>query len=223
MGEVRRDSGPPPSIIKKGQIGENEFEAMRILEGTGIAPKLIAHTDLKDIKVLNKMIWGNHVSAGNAILQMSEAKGSPLDSQTLSQKQKTEQVDSLLLARSELHKRGVAHNDCHSGNVFYDPKSKKTMIVDYGLSQVGPRFALVEALLTNRDSGSKTSFGEGAQESPAYQTFQRNWKSVVSKLNFGPDDSVEIRSREQDLPPAIRNLSDSQAMALIQKLYEGVK
>ena len=37
-------------------------------------------------------------------------------------------------ALKELHKIGIAHNDVHPGNVFYDPATKKVQLIDFGNS-----------------------------------------------------------------------------------------
>lgn len=215
MGEVRRNLGPPVSIVKKGTIGEHEAEALNLLKGSGIAPELISQTPLEDIKQLDRVVWGGHISAGKGMLQTTEAKGSPVESQTFSEGQKEEQIKSLLVTRAKLHSEGVAHNDLHYGNVFYDKETKKTMFVDFGLSQVGGRFALVEALLTPRD----VNFPD---DSPLLEKFLENRKRVSLMLNFGPYDSVAIRSRESDLPPSIRDLSEAQSQKLIKELYRGL-
>ncbi len=222
MGEVRLNAGPPPTVVKKGKIGQHEAEALTRLKGTGLAPPLVSATPLANEKLVNKVIFGGHVTSGDGMLQMGEAKGKPIASQILSKEQKVQQTDSMMRARAQLHLAGIAHNDTHDGNVFYDPKTKRTMFVDFGLSQIGPRYALVEALLTNKDSSSKTAF-DGGEESPLYRKFQGNWDKVVSKLQFGPYDSVEIRTKEADLPPAIKNLSDSEATGLLKSLYEGIR
>ena len=224
MGEVRLNAGPPPTVVKRGKIGQHEAEALTRLGGTGLAPSLVSVTPLTNEKLVNKIIFGGHVTSGDGMIQMEEARGKPVSSQSLSKKQKVEQIDSMMRARAQLHLAGIAHNDTHDGNVFYDPKTKGTMFVDFGLSQIGSRHALVEALLTNKDSSSKTAFGEdGGQESVLYKKFQENWGKVVSTLKFGPNDSVETRTKEADLPPAIKNLSDPEAVGLLKSLYEGIR
>jgi serine/threonine protein kinase len=223
MGEVRLNAGPPPTVIKKGKIGQHEAEALTRLSGTGLAPSLVSVTPLTNEKLVNRIIFGGHVTSGDGMIQMKEAKGKPLSSQSLSKEQKVEQIDSMMRARARMHLAGIAHNDTHDGNVFYDPKTKRTMFVDFGLSQIGSRHALVEALLTNKDSSSRTAFGEdGGQGSVLYRKFQENWGKVVSNLKFDSNDSVEIRTKEADLPPAIRNLSNSEVKEFLKSLYEGI-
>ena len=45
-----------------------------------------------------------------------------------------------------MHKQGIAHNDMHGGNVFYDQDSGDLSVLDFGLASVCPIRALMEAL-----------------------------------------------------------------------------
>jgi len=227
MGEVRRNSGPPPSIIKKGEIGENEAAALKKLEGTGVAPKLLGNTALKNAQEIEFGL-GGHVNAGQGMLQMSEAKGLPVAQvmyDKASPKERVERLDSLLEARAKMHMAGVAHNDMHPGNVFYDSKTRKSEIVDFGLSQVGYRFALAEALGTNKggDYQSEDHFTSGATKgSSKYKKFDDNRERILMKLNVPYQEEPGIRNRLEDHPEWLQKLSEPQAKKLLGELYEGV-
>ena len=223
MGEVRRNDGPPPTIIKKGEIGENEAAALKRLEGTGVAPKLIADTSLNDVKQVKPGL-GGHVTAGKGMLQMSEAKGQPgLSIYGETSQGKIERLNSLMEARAKMHMAGVAHNDMHSGNVFYDKDTKKSTIVDFGLSQIGYKFALAEALGTNRgdyQSGNHFDSDKARENSEKYARFEMNRNKVLKKIGV-PSDGT-IRRRAEELPLWLRNMSESDAEKLVQDLYKGV-
>jgi len=52
----------------------------------------------------------------------------------------TEHLDEMFIAidnaLTKLHNLGIVHNDLHSNNIFYNPKTKKVLFIDYGISQL---------------------------------------------------------------------------------------
>jgi len=225
MGEVRLNAGPPPSVIKKGEVGENEAAALKKLERTGVAPKLLGNTGVKDAKEV-EMQLGGHVNAGKGMIQMSEASGKPSWPYGERPEVAAARLDSLMEARAKMHMAGVAHNDMHPGNVFYDPATKKSQIVDFGLAQIGPKFALAEALGTNRDEDyqSQDHFENtgGLKASSRYQRFEANREKLLKKLKYENRDAPGIRNRMEDQPEWLQNMSDAQAEKYVKELYDGV-
>ena len=230
MGEVRENEGPPKSIIKKGEIGHNEAIALERLKGTGVAPVLMGKTPLKNEREVDPGlggVFGPHVNAGSGMMRMSYAKGEPVGEVlfTESKKQAIARVDSLVEARAAIHRAGVAHNDMHPYNVFYDQNSKKSEIIDFGLSQIGYKFALAEALSTNRDEDhlSQENFDvEGSLSGAKYTRFEQNRKNVMSKIGVSESDMTGVRVKEEDHPDWLKNMPEREAEKMVNDLYNGI-
>lgn len=229
MGEARAVKGPPPAIVKKGRIGENEAAAIKRLEDTGITPTLYGATITGRAAAVRGGL-GGHVKEANGLLAMSPMDGAPLTRSfyTMSSKQRTEMFDEYIAARKAIHTRGVAHNDMHAGNFFYDPKTKKAGLVDFGLSQISPRAALVEAMgLGGKKQGDWQAariVSGVSEDGPRFKKFKENRAAVERELKekFGITRLPEIRTKPEKLEMMLEGLSDRNAELLIKRLYNGV-
>ena len=105
-------------VVKVGQISKREIKAMDQLKSLPEVPRVIG-TDMSAIK--NK----------RAILAMSKVPGFPLSSIGEGEIEEHAWNNTLTTIR-KIHKLGIAHNDLHSNNVFYDPNSQKFSIIDFG-------------------------------------------------------------------------------------------
>ena len=45
-----------------------------------------------------------------------------------------------------MHFKGIAHNDMHEDNFFFDTKTNKGTVVDFGMAQVNRKAALIEEM-----------------------------------------------------------------------------
>lgn len=229
MGEARAVKGPPPAIVKKGRIGENEAAAIKRLEDTGITPTLYGATITGRATAVRGGL-GGHVKEANGLLAMSQMDGAPLTRSfyTMNSKQRTEMFDEYIAARKAIHTRGVAHNDMHAGNFFYDPKTKKAGLVDFGLSQISPRAALVEAMgLGGKRQGDWQAariVSGVSEDGPRFKKFKENRAAVEKELKekFGITRLPEIRTKPEKLEMMLEGLSDRNAELLIKRLYNGV-
>ena len=155
-------------------------------------------------------------------------------------------LDEYINVRKEIHTRGIAHNDMHPMNFFYDQGSKKGSLVDFGLAQVDSRAALGEALGFGRGASgfdsriSNTTEGMGDwQSSRVVRKLQggqiksaRYKRLVANRERVLKDMKVKNRAAwEQYREGFIRQdkdtlgslgLSDSEAKSYIDMLYEGV-
>jgi hypothetical protein len=254
MGTVRRVKGPPPGIVKSGELGQYEAKALEILKGTGVAPELYGQQLSRAAKEEDvEFGLGGHVRARKGYLGMSEAKGDPfgmiyVDSAPVPSvwEQNGKMLDEYIGVRKEIHTRGVAHNDMHPMNFFYDEGSKKGSLVDFGLAQVDSRAALGEALGLGKGSsgwetrGSITPEGmgdwqsgsvvkrlQGGQiESARYKRFIANRARVLEDMKTNNRGAWEeyrdgfIRQDSDTLDSL--GLSDSESKRYIDMLYEGV-
>lgn len=229
MGEAKLVKGPPPAVVKKGKIGENEAAAIKKLEGTGLTPTLYGATITGRATAVRSGL-GGHVKEANGLLAMSPMEGVPAmrSFYSMDSKQRTEMFDEYIAARKAIHTRGVAHNDMHAGNFFYDPKTKKAGLVDFGLAQVSPRAALVEAMGVG---GKREGDWQAArivsgvrEDGPRFKKFKENRTAVEKELRekFGITRLPEIRTKPEKLEMMLEGLSDRNAELLIKRLYDGV-
>lgn len=238
MGSVKLTKGPPPGVTKEGRIGQFEAAAIKRLEDSGVTPKLHGVTIEGGARKVGSGL-GGHVTDAKGYLGMSLAPGKPLGNITmdLSDKQKREAFDAYLDVRKAIHTRGVAHNDMHSGNFFYDPKTKKGSVVDFGLSQISPKAALGEALGLSRGEGNskgdwqsdrlmrRLGYTRNIASNPRYQRFVENRRRVEEILEDEGHSRFTNRNIRQSLrqhDAAAPKLTDKRAEELIAMLYDGV-
>lgn len=231
MGEAKLVPGPPPAVVKKGKIGEQEAAAIKKLEGSGVTPTFYGAEITGAGKRVQRGL-GGHVKEADGLLAMSPMDGLPAKKSmyTMTSAQTSEMFDEYLKTRKIIHERGVAHNDMHGGNFFYDPKTKKAGLVDFGLSQVSPRAALVEAMGLGGSSGRGGDWQANriragvTKDGPALRRFNENHAEVTRELKerFGITRLPEIRSSEDTLAVMLKGLSDRNAELLIKRLYDGV-
>lgn len=90
----------------------NELAFQNIAAKAGLAPKLLGY------------------KAGSFIMERANGKVATEYDQVTRRLIATKTIEAL----KELHKVGVAHNDVHPGNVFYDEKTKKVQLIDFGMA-----------------------------------------------------------------------------------------
>ena len=165
--------GNPPAVLKKGQFGRREVEAMERLKDTGIAPKVLSQkyttnwktpSDLYGSKRTKIKALGIELKHGDALLTregsvvMTQAKGKPVHD-LLSNKgvfgdydnpknlaQRDLMLNEYIRARKTMHMKGISHNDMHGDNFFFDVITNKGTVVDFGLAQINKKAALIEAI-----------------------------------------------------------------------------
>lgn len=186
MGTAYVTKGPPPGVLKEGKIGEHEAEALGILKGKGIAPEFygVKYSSEKPEKV--KMGLGSHVREVSGSLAMSRIEGKVVKSfEKASDKEKEKIQTEYIKARKTLHQNGIAHNDLHTGNLIVKPDGS-VGLVDFGLAQIGYKFALIEAMGTSgRDwqfTNAHQSSGIFSPNTTAYKTLRGNRSKAVNYL-----------------------------------------
>jgi hypothetical protein len=121
--------------------------------------------------------------------------------------------------------RGVAHNDMHMGNVLYDQSNKKLNVIDFGLAQLGPKAALIEALGGwyggDWQAASKLYKANG----PAARKYIDNINKAQKKLRkmgIDPEQAPEIRSPMEAIEKYFGKLTDREAQKMIAEIYDGI-
>jgi hypothetical protein len=104
-------------------------------------------------------------------------------------------------------------------------------VIDFGLSQIGHRAALLEALHTTRNDFQATDFldkysPKKSQGDLAIDRLKSNERSVISKLESrGVKDRVlfgSIRSKQSEIDRMFGDLTEKEAEGLVKELYEGI-
>jgi hypothetical protein len=226
MGRVKLTDGPPPGVTKEGKIGEFEAAALKRLEDTGITPRLHGVVVEGQAKRVSGGL-GGHVKEASGYLGMSRVAGKPYGDQRwkMTQEQKEKAVDEYLKVRKEIHTRGVAHNDMHGGNFFYNAQTGKGGLVDFGLAQVSPKAALVEALgTTNGRDWQANRMDVGGYNTPAVKRFVSNAAKVRDKMRreHRVQINMDIRSPMDQINTAFGKMTDKDAETYLTQLYEGI-
>ena len=220
---VRLTKGPPPGVVKKGLIGENEAEILRKLEGSGATPQLLG------VSITGKFSRGmGTVLSANGFLAMSQMKGIPYVAMQFnaSDKEVVKANEEYVRVRKKIHSAGVAHNDMHTGNFFYDQKTGKGGLVDFGLSEIGYRPALLEALGTlNGKDFQAERMGINKDQSPMMARLSSNIDSVIERMEkeHGIKGKMpSLRSSKKKVDAYLGSLSNDQARKLVEAIYAGL-
>ena len=144
-------------IVKYGEISGYEIGILKSLESVPEVPRVIASN-----------IDPNRRK--ETLLAMTKATGTPLYKMPLEEQE--EAWNNFLPSIRKIHKQGVAHNDLHEGNVFYNKKDKKFGIIDFGLSTRSQPADQIEDLLEIAAFSSRSR--EKALHSIIYKHFPGN-------------------------------------------------
>lgn len=231
FGAAYRTKGPPPGVIKQGKIGEHEAEVWQKLQGTGRVPEFHGAAVSPNMKIVGPG-YGGHVREGNGYLGIGEAKGVPVGKlYPRSAAEKNQILEEYIRTRRDMHLAGVAHNDMHANNVFYDRATGKMQAIDFGLAQPSYKAALMEALTTNQGDWQSERFirsyeSRGAKP-PAYSRFQRNQSSVFKSMADNGINTLHItgmgiRNKPEHIDRVLEGMSESAARGYLKALYDGV-
>jgi hypothetical protein len=236
------------NIVKRGEIGKYEAEALEKVGKLDLGPKLIA-------------AQGDGIAtySGSPELILGRVSMTLVPGETIGQKRELDDriggqrvVDAYWKARADLHKAGIAHNDMHIENVLVDDKGKGRF-VDFGASIISPKAALAEAMgaFAKSDGGDyqvKRWKGTGGQllemainsdskelpEGDRAPILSRVWQNrakvlaEMSKDRFTPEGIRQVMEHGiESRASSYRNgvwevLTDAQAKKYIDILYEGV-
>ena len=233
-------------VIKRGRVTENEVASLKKLQDTGVVPKFFG---FKSLERKAQIASSSTVTIKAQYLTMGKAKGKPLMKEItagISGKQEAvEMMNSYMEVRKAIHLKGIAHNDMHVMNFFYDRKTKKGMAIDLGMAQRDPKAALIEAL--------GTGVGKRPLPNPKFGTDWQSYRVIEELELIGPDGFLskelkgskyarfisnrkKVRSllkEEMDGPQLMsRNIrgrtdnlylfTDEQALKYLKMLYEGL-
>ena len=172
--EFDTPGGRSQAIIKTGDIGRDELEALFLMKDNPAFPSLINaefESPFKHQSTAYNNPFGRESQAADSkgryfvpgeqsdferkfvtargTYAMSMAHGESVSDVLYGASEYTQQkvTDNFWDARADLHKAGIAHGDMHGGNVFVDQDESDlpVTILDLGLAQVSKLAALQEA------------------------------------------------------------------------------
>lgn len=232
FGKAYETKGPPPGVIKQGKIGENEVEVWRKMQATGRAPEFQGAAVSPNMRTVGAG-YGGHVKEGNGYLGAAKANGvavAAYNPRTTAEKNAL--LEEYIRTRRDMHLGGIAHNDMHAGNIFFDKASGKMQVIDFGLAQPSYKAALMEAFGTNQgDWQSERFIGRykpTGGEAPAYYRFRRNQQKLDNILQdeLGIDTNymrgMGIRNKPEHIDRVLDGMSETAAKAYLEVLYDGV-
>lgn len=204
-------------ILKRGEIGDFEPEALSRAGKAGIAPQLIA------ARVSFKKAFADSSALYNGLMIMERAEGSSLLS-AMQSGTATDKYDIYWSTKAKLHKLNISHNDSHAGNFIID-SSGKGKFIDFGLAVVSHKNALSEALGGPTGSDRQSSPREGA----SFNRIVKNLASVRSEMAKDGYSDSDIKRFERAGNSATtlsggpwEKLTEEQTAKYLNLLYEGV-
>ena len=201
------------NVIKDGQIGRQEMQALDMLKDIPGFPKLINATFTSTFKPISTWendgitvdsgeggtFW-NDADAAMGRYAMTMADGQPVSDASYDWDEISAENATLNFWNhmAQMHKSGVSHNDLHGGNVFFNDELEPT-ILDLGLARVDKFSALMEALATQNSNNYQLSthleMNNLPQESIAQ--LEENRAAVIEMISDDySDDSWMDEQRE---------------------------
>jgi len=202
------------NAVKRGDIGKNEPTLLKRIGEVDLGPKLLA-----------AQLDGAGDEPGSKLgrIAMSVLPGSPIKFKAPDEEINGVKVaDAYWIARAQLHRMGIAHNDMHVENVFIDRKGKGRF-VDMGLSQDSPKAALAEAMgAFDRPSGATATRAPGAKGQGDWQV--RRWEGSGGQLlarGQGRGATPAGRAALRQKAPVLAEVVDNKAAVMFEMKRDG--
>ena len=208
------ENGYRQDVIKNGDIGRDEMEALFLMKDNPAFPTLLnaefetpfkhqssAYNNPMDVDDERADGEGNYFNPGDesdfekrfvtarGTYAMSMATGEAIADALYRADEYTQEkvTDNVWNARADLHKAGIAHGDMHGGNIFVDLDEDEmpVTILDLGLAQVSRLAALMEGIAGLSEEDYQLS-------------------NLVTKNNLSEDQFQRLEANWQNLQEKIR-------------------
>lgn len=243
------------AVIKEGQIGRGELmilDKLKDLQGFPVLINAEFETDfhtpeeqvqmgnLDSEEMMGDSFWGEQATA-KGVFAMSIAEGVPMYDAYLSEVTHEAAAEQFWGKMAAMHKRGIAHNDLHGGNIFYNEDTGEITILDLGLAVDDPMAALYEAFGSQSDENYQltSTMEKDYLTAETLERLELNRQNVIEKMSedfSGDDVSDEQRDLlESFVEGGIRMTSETwqeftselgyeneDYMELLEMLYEGL-
>ncbi|QBP06019.1 hypothetical protein [Synechococcus phage S-B68] len=174
------------NVIKTGEIGRDELMAMDLLRDIPGFPKLINgefRGTFRGIMEDDEDSFWSSQQVADGRYAMSKVSGEDVGNASynwdeVSQENAAGQFYNLV---ASMHKKGIAHNDLHSGNIYWDDATGNVGILDLGLVQNSKMAALAEGLACF--SGENSQLSSAMHPSYLSAELSEQFEKNVQKLN----------------------------------------
>jgi len=223
-GEARRTAS---GVTKRGRISKTEIPALELMNDSGVTP------EFKGVKWIEKDFQKTSIDeTREGFMTMGLAPGKSVAFWREAEPKvsvRRAQFQGTMQARKKMHKAGIAHNDMHSGNVMFDEATGKTTLIDFGMADIHPVSALVEAMETDTSFTSEFLFRAiwGNQRKlidsePMWIRFKKNKAAVSAAMEKdGYGDFVGMMSMAVDEAEKAA-MPIAKAKQYMDQLYEGI-
>lgn len=209
------------NAIKRGEVGEIEADLIDRLGKADLGPKLLAAQLDGDSQY--------HPGVKIGRVAMSVAPGSPIGSKAPDKEIGGVKVaDAYWIARANLHRMGIAHNDMHIDNVLID-QNGKARFVDMGLAQDSPKAALAEAMgAFMGPAGTRATRGKDAAGQGDWQF--RRWYGtgglLLNRLENAQylglrGEMTTAREKLEAKAPVLARVRDNKAAVMFEMQRDG--
>jgi hypothetical protein len=206
-------------VLKKGEIGDYEPDALKRAGEAGIAPRLIG------ARVSFQKAYNSDDALYNGLLAMERLGGQALYKFPVgSQVGGKDPADIYWATKAKLHKLGIAHNDSHNNNFMIDP-SGKGKFIDFGLAVISPKNALSEALGGPTGSDKQSAPREGR----VFNRIVKNLpavKDAMAQDGFSEGQIKSFLKSGNSARPLVsgvwKDMTDEQAGRYLDILYSGL-
>lgn len=217
VGGALKFKAPDGVVLKKGEIGDYEPDALKRVGQAGLGPRLIA------ARVSFQKAYEGDSALYNGMVAMERLSGTSLLKAIESGSIKDAE-DIYWSSKAKLHKLGIAHNDSHANN-FIITADGKGKFIDFGLSVISPKNALSEALGGPTGSDSQSSPRQGI----VFNRIVKNLTAVRTEMandGFSPNE-INFLEKSGNKPVIVtgvpwQKMSDEQANKYLELLYKGV-
>ena len=197
-------------VIKEGDIGREELEALFLLKDNPAFPTLINaefSTPFKHQSAAYNNPMGRESQAadtqgryfvpgeesdferkfvtarGTYAMSMAEGESAADVLYGIDEESHEEIADNFWNVRADLHKAGISHGDMHGGNIFVT-EDNKVNILDLGLAQVSKMAALMEAFggLTEEDYQLSSQLSRNYLSQEQFDKLEANYEEVKSMV-----------------------------------------
>ena len=161
------------NVIKDGMIGQNEVQALDLLKDIPGFPRIINtrfdgefESEEDREGSTGASFWDQAVSAPGRFA-MTLADGQPIGDAAYGWDDISAETaaSNFWNTMAAMHKAGVAHNDLHGGNIFFNDELEPT-ILDLGLATVDKLAALMEGLASQNDNNYQLNDYVGMHQLP---------------------------------------------------------
>lgn len=206
-------------VLKKGEIGDYEPDALKRAGEAGIAPRLIG------ARVSFQKAYNSDDALYNGLLAMERLGGQALYRFPVgSQVGGKDPADIYWTTKAKLHRLGIAHNDSHNNNFMIEANGRGKFI-DFGLAVISAKNALSEALGGPTGSDKQSAPREGK----VFNLIVKNLpavKEAMAQDGFSDGQIKGFLRSGNNARPLVsgvwKEITNEQAEKYLDILYSGV-